>query len=126
MFGRRLGVEVASGRLIAVAVGRRAVSMAAMCRLPTPAPIHSIPIGALPGQGWIGAAPVHLVICGPEQVHRSLLVPPMTQVEQADVVRREVARDGGTERVSAWRHVRSVETDGVRKDELLGMPSRLR
>ena len=119
MLGRRLGVEVAPGMLIALAVGRRAVSMAAMRRLRKGTPASPIPIKTLLGQRRVGAAPLHLVICEPELVHRTLLVPHMTTSEESEVVRREIARDGAGDRTSAWRHVRRVETDGVRKDELL-------
>jgi cell division protein FtsB len=113
-----LGVEVASGLLIAVDAGRRGVSMAALRRLSTRTP-GAIPLGALLGRRQLRTSPVRLVICDPEHLHRTLQVPPMTSGERAEVVRREITRDGGTDRVPAWRHVRRLEIDGATKDEIL-------
>ena len=112
---RRLGVEAAGDRLIAVAVSRGRISSArAMALLPTGASI-----GPLALQPRFGAAPVHVAISDPGTVHRLLLLPPMTARERSEVVRREAAREGEVPRAAAWCAVRRVEVEGFPKDELL-------
>lgn len=118
-FGRRLGVEVAPGLLIAMTVTRRAIAMATMRRLATTTPGSAIPINAALGPRLGGHPPIHLVICDPDHAHRTLLVPTMTARERDEVVRREIGREAAGDRVPVWHRVRQVQAEGVRKDELL-------
>lgn len=117
--GHALGLEVAPGLLVATTVKRRAISMARLRRLRTPAQADSMAVDAVLGIRRGRRPPLHLVICDPEYVHRTFAVPHMSGRERADVVRREIGRDGGGDRVAVWRVVRQVEADGVGKDELL-------
>lgn len=122
-FGRGVGVEVAPGLLIAVAAGTTRVSMAALRRVPTSTRPSALPLTALLRQRHVGRGSVQLAICDPDHIHRTLLVPPMTAAERSDVVRRDIAREAGGERVSAWHFVRRIEVDGASKDELLVVAS---
>jgi len=118
-FGQRLGIEVASGLLVATTVTRRAISMATMRRIGTGAAGGPVSLKAAAGPRLGGLPPVHLVICDADHAHRTLLVPPMTAAERGEVVRREIGREGAGDRVPVYRRVRRIESDGVAKDELL-------
>ena len=85
MRGRRLGVEASGDRLLSVAVSRGRISSAKAIALP-PA---GAPTGRLALQPHFGAAPVHVAISDRDNVHRLLLVPPMTAAERSEVVSRE-------------------------------------
>lgn len=115
MSGRRLGIEAASGTLVAVAVSRGRISSARTVTVPP----GEVSAGALALQPRFGAAPMHVAMSDPETVHRTLLLPPMTARERSDVVNRETARDGEAAKAVAWHVVRRVEVEGLPKDELL-------
>lgn len=116
--GGAQGVEVVSGLLVAMTVKRGAITMATMRRIRT-TPAASIPVDALLGQRRGSQPRLHLVVCEPDHVHRTLLVPPMSAAELTEVVRRDMGRDEDGDRVPVWRRVRRMETDGERKDEIL-------
>jgi Tfp pilus assembly protein PilN len=98
-----------------VAVSRGRISSAKAIALP-PA---GAPTGRLALQPHFGAAPVHVAISDRDNVHRLLLVPPMTAAERSEVVSRESEREGGVPRATAWGNVRRIEVDGLPMDELL-------
>lgn len=151
--GTAVGVEVAADFLIATTVKRGAISSATMRRLPTTTPGDAIAVDARTGLGAALRPPLHLVICDPAFVHRTLVVPHMSDRERAEVVRRDIGRNGGgdrsplppgvdserrqrdvgredgSDRDAFWRLTRQVEIDGVRKDEILimvGSPATVR
>lgn len=115
MIGQRLGVEVVFGMLIAVTARWGRIVAAEATRLPP----GDVPIRTSRLAGRFGGAPVHLVLSDPDNVHRVLLLPPMTARERSEVVKREVARDGSATKAAAWQLVRRVEVEGLQKDELL-------
>ena len=112
---RRLGVEVAAGRLIAVTVNRGRVSRAQTVTLPP----GDVSAGSPRLRPRLGGAPVHVAISEPDNVHRTLLLPPMTSQERADVAMREAGREGEAAKAVAWQLVRRLEVEGLPKDELL-------
>ncbi len=124
---RCLGVEAASERLIAVTVRGGRISSARTFSVTTPASSRP-PIRALLGEGRTGGTPVHLVLCEPDHVPRTLLLPPMTAAERSEVVRRETSRDGDETKTVAWHSARRIAVDGLPQDEVLvvtASPSRL-
>jgi Tfp pilus assembly protein PilN len=115
VIGRRLGIEVASDRLITVTVSRGRISHAGT----VPLPRGDASTETLPLQPRFAAAPVHVAISNPDDLHRVLTLPPMTARERTEVVNRERVRDSEEARVIASHLVRRVTVEGLPKDELL-------
>lgn len=113
---KRLGIEASAGSFITVKVSGRRIAAA---RKVTPPPGTGAKLGALLGQSPLGGAPVHLVVSEAEHVHRTMLLPPMTEAERAEVVQREGSREGEGTNAIASKLLRRIEVDGLPKDEVL-------
>jgi len=116
--GRRVtGLEPAPGKLIAVEVTPAAISRAAVIEVP-PDGLERLPLKPALSRSGVNPSPIHLVTWDSEQIHRTLLLPPMSATERSLFLERELAREGGGAKAIGSQVLRQVE-DGTRKEEVL-------